>query len=77
MVLRIILLGLCLFGSAATAQPEAKVWAVVSGGQKIYHCPKSKWYRVGAGREISECEAIREGYKSVFGDGCGSVCKKR
>jgi hypothetical protein len=76
MVLRIILLGICLFASPARAQSEVKVWAVVSGSQKIYHCPKSKWYGVGAGKEISECEAIREGYKPVFGDGCGSDCKK-
>ena len=76
MVLRIILLGICLFASTARAQPEVKVWAVVSGNQKIYHCPKSKWYRVGTGKEITECEAIREGYKPVLGDGCSSDCKK-
>jgi hypothetical protein len=76
MVFRIILLGICLFASAAKAQPEIQVWAVVSGSQKVYHCPKSKWYRVGTGREISECQAIREGYKPVLGDGCGSNCRK-
>jgi len=57
-MLRIILLGICLLPSAARTQPEVKVWAVVSGSQKHYHCPQSKWYGVGAGREISECEAI-------------------
>jgi hypothetical protein len=77
MALRTILLGICLFASAGNAQPpQVKVWAVVSGSQKIYHCPKSKWYRVETGREISECEAIGEGYKPAIGDGCGSDCKQ-
>jgi hypothetical protein len=76
MVPRILLLTICLYACLARDQDEIKVWAVASGSQKIYHCPKSKWYRVGAGKEISECQAIREGYKPVLGDGCGSNCRK-
>jgi hypothetical protein len=76
MVPRIMLLAICLYAITAQATPEVKVWAVVSGSQRFYHCPKSKWYQVGTGKEISECEAIREGYKPVLGDGCGSDCRK-
>ena len=56
------------------AQPEVKVWATDSGNRKVYHCFKSKWYRVGSGKEIGECEAIRQGYSPAVGDGCGSTC---
>jgi len=76
MALRIILLALCLYSCFAGAQNEIKVWAVDSGSRKIYHCPRSKWYGTGTGREISECEAIREGYRPVIGDGCGSACRR-
>jgi hypothetical protein len=75
MVPRIMLLAICLYACMARAQHEIKVWAVVSGSQKVYHCPQSRWYRVGTGKEMSECEAIREGYKPVLGDGCGSICR--
>ena len=77
MTLRILLLATCLCACMVRAQDEIKVWAVVSGDEKIYHCAKSRWYRVGVGREISECQAIREGYKPVLGDGCGSHCRKQ
>ena len=74
MAFRAILLAVCLFAGSATAQHETKVWAVASGIRKIYHCPGSKWYGVGTGREMTECEAIRQGYQPVIGRGCGSGC---
>lgn len=57
-------------------QSELKVWAVEAENRKSYHCPRSKWYGVGQGREIGECQAIREQYKPAVGTGCGSVCTR-
>lgn len=51
---------------------EATVWALPD--TKVYHCPGSKLYKVGKGKEMSECEAICEGYKPAVVD-CGSRCK--
>lgn len=75
MLPRILLLIIFLQAGMATAQQEITVWAVASGNRKLYHCPRSKWYHVGEGREISECQALREGYKPAIGDGCGSQCR--
>ena len=56
------------------AQPEINVWATDSGNRKAYHCPRSKWYGVGSGKEMGECAAIRQGYQPATGAGCGSTC---
>jgi len=61
--------------ASQAAQPEIKVWATDSGNQKTYHCPRSRWYGVGNGKEIGECQAIRQGYRPAVGDGCGSTCQ--
>ena len=53
---------------------EATVWAISS--TKVYHCPGSRWYgKTEHGKYISECEAIRTGFRPAFGRGCGSECK--
>ena len=74
----VTLLALLLSGVANDALPqqsnEVKVWAVGSDQTKVYHCPGSRWYRVGDGREIGECQARHEGYQPAFGTGCGSSC---
>jgi len=57
------------------AGDEVSVWAVASGDRKIYHCPRSKWYRVGDGKLIGECQARREGYEPALGYSCGSTCE--
>ena len=57
---------------AKPPQKEVTVWALTKS--KLYHCPASKLYKVGDGREMSECEAIREGYKPALVS-CGSTCK--
>lgn len=75
MMLRILLLLLSLHATMAQAQHEITVWAVGSGSNKLYHCPKSRWYGVGQGQKISECDAIRQGYRPAIGNGCGSQCK--
>ena len=54
------------------AQKDMTVWALPDS--KLYHCPGSKLYKVGNGREMSECQAIREGYKPAL-VGCGSNCR--
>ena len=54
---------------------EVTVWAIVS--TRVYHCPGSRWYgKVSPGKEMGECQAIREGYRPAFGRGCGSECPK-
>ncbi len=72
---------LLLFFLAGTAlQPkmrasdEVNVWAVASNRQMVYHCPGSKWYGVGDGKVMGECQAIRERYQPAMGHGCGSTC---
>jgi hypothetical protein len=76
MINRIILLAFFLSSGITGAQQEISVWAVGSGSNKVYHCPRSRWYHLGEGREISECQAIREGYKPAVGNSCGSQCQK-
>jgi hypothetical protein len=58
--------------AAAPAGKEVKVWALTES--KVYHCPGSRWYKTGKGRETSECQALKDGYKPAFGQRCGSVC---
>ncbi|HUL17391.1 MAG TPA: hypothetical protein VLV88_15445 [Terriglobales bacterium] len=57
---------------AKPPQKEVTVWALTE--TKVYHCPKSKLYKIGNGKEMSECEAIREGYKPALVS-CGSNCR--
>jgi hypothetical protein len=74
MILRLLLPVICLQVTLAIAQHETTVWAVDSGSNKLYHCPKSRWYGVGQGQKIGECEALRRGYRPALGNGCGSQC---
>ena len=57
---------------ARPQQKEATVWALPD--TKVYHCPGSKWYKVGNGIEMGECRAIAERYKPALVR-CGSDCK--
>ena len=57
---------------AKPPEQEATVWALTD--TKVYHCPGSKLYKIGKGKEITECEAIREGYKPALVS-CGSKCR--
>ena len=50
MMLRILLLLICLQVTGAQAQHEITVWAVGSGSNKLYHCPKSRWTAWDRGR---------------------------
>jgi hypothetical protein len=75
MIFRVCVLVILLQTGIAIAQHEIMVWAMDSGSHKLYHCPKSKWYGMGTGQTMNECEAIRKGYRPAFGDGCGSQCK--
>jgi len=53
---------------------EITVWAIPSS--KTYHCPGSRWYgKTEEGKYMSECEAIRTGFRPAFGRECGSECK--
>jgi len=73
--LRVAILIWALVIAGALAKPpqqDVTVWALPD--TKIYHCPGSKLYKVGNGKEISECQAIREGYKPALVS-CGSKCK--
>ncbi len=71
-----VVLASILFAAAAVLsrppQKEITVWALTE--TKIYHCPGSHWYKVGKGREMGECKAIREGYKAALAS-CGSNCR--
>ncbi len=58
--------------AAVPAGKEITVWAIEDS--KVYHCPGSRWYKTGKGKETGECQAIKDGYKPAFGRGCGSVC---
>jgi len=72
---RAALLVSILVAAGAPAKPpqkEATVWALPD--TKIYPCPGSKLYKIGNGKEISECQAIREGYKPAV-IGCGPNCR--
>jgi len=77
---RVALLALLLSSVVIDALPqqpaEVRVWAVGSDERKVYHCPGSRWYRVGDGKEIGECQALHEGYRPAFGGGCGSSCSQ-
>jgi hypothetical protein len=57
---------------AKPQQQEVTVWALPN--TKVYHCPRSKLYKIGNGKEIRECQAIREGYKPALVS-CGSNCR--
>jgi hypothetical protein len=73
--LRAALLLSVLLVSAVLAKPqqqEVTVWALPD--TKVYHCPRSRLYKIGNGKEISECQAIREGYKPALVS-CGSNCR--
>jgi hypothetical protein len=65
-------------GARSTASPqppeqEVQVWAI--SASKVYHCPRSRWDGVGEGKYMSECQALREGFRPAFGRGCSSRCK--
>ena len=84
----VALLGLILLVVATAAfspyhsdskdSPEKKqvvVWAIMP--TKVYHCPGSRWYgKTKDGKYLNECEAVREGFRPAFGQGCGSECKE-
>ncbi|MBZ5656228.1 MAG: hypothetical protein LAO56_13225 [Acidobacteriia bacterium] len=76
---QLLLLVLLILSMAIIAVPQQKpaveVWAVASGeNNKVYHCPGSRWFGVGNGKKIAECQAIHEGYRPALGTGCGSTC---
>jgi hypothetical protein len=75
---RLLLFVLLMLSMTILASPQPKpaveVWAVASGENKVYHCPGSRWFGVGSGKKVSECQAIQEGYRPAFGSGCGSAC---
>jgi hypothetical protein len=55
---------------------EVTVWTITAS--KVYHCPDSRWYgKVTPGKEVGECQALREGYRPAFGRGCGSECAEK
>ncbi len=59
--------------SSPAEKKPVKVWAIVPS--KVYHCPESRWYGKGRdGKYLDECQAIKEGYRPAFGQGCGSKC---
>jgi len=79
----VIAIGILLEASSASAWPgsartsvaaadEIQVWALTDS--KVYHCPGSRWYLTGEGKLMGECQAIAQGYKPAFGQGCGSKC---
>jgi len=55
-------------------KPAVEVWVVGSSQGKVYHCPGSRWFGIGDGKKMSECEALHQGYRPAFGGGCGSSC---
>jgi hypothetical protein len=53
---------------------EIQVWVNTKSG--IYYCPNSRWYgTTKQGKYMSECEALKAGYKSAYYLHCGSDCK--
>ena len=61
------------FDDGVAPKDEAAVWAISSS--KVYHCPGSRWYgKTAEGKYISECQALREGFRAAFGRGCGAEC---
>jgi hypothetical protein len=69
---RLVALLFALILAAAPAGKDIAVWALTES--KVYHCPGSRWYKTGKGKEIRECQALKDGYKPAFGQHCGSVC---
>ncbi len=62
----------------ASSQDEpgtvVKVWANTNSG--IYWCPGSRWYgKTKKGKYMSECDAIKEGYRPAYKKPCGSKCQ--
>jgi hypothetical protein len=61
------------FHPPSVPKDQATVWAISTS--KVYHCPGSRWYgKTPEGKYISECQAVREGFRPAFGRGCGSEC---
>lgn len=75
---RLLLVAMAVLGLAIIAWPQSKpaveVWAIGSDQNRIYHCPGSRWFGVGEGKKMGECQAMHEGYRPAFGKGCGSTC---
>ncbi len=77
----IVIIAICSAPIASSGQimasnddKEITVWAISSS--KTYHCPGSRWYgKTEEGKYMSECEAIRTGFRPAFGRECGSQCK--
>jgi len=77
----IVIIAICSAPIASSGQfmasnddKEITVWAISSS--KTYHCPGSRWYgKTEEGKYMSECEAIRTGFRPAFGRDCGSQCK--
>lgn len=60
----------------SSTEKEVTVWTITAS--KVYHCPDSRWYgKAKPGKEMSECQALREGYRPAFGRGCGSECAEK
>ena len=58
----------------STQKKEIKVWVNTNSG--IYHCPGSRWYgATKQGKYMSECEALKAGYRAAYYRPCGSDCK--
>jgi len=58
----------------STQKKAIKVWVNTNSG--IYHCPGSRWYgKTKQGKYMSECEALKAGYRAAYYRPCGSDCK--
>ncbi len=58
----------------STKKKEIRVWVNTKSG--IYHCPGSRWYgTTKQGKYMSECEALKAGYRAAYYRPCGSDCK--
>ncbi len=58
----------------STQKKEIRVWVNTNSG--IYHCPGSRWYgKTKQGKYMSECEALKAGYRAAYYRPCGSDCK--
>lgn len=54
---------------------DVKVWANTHSG--VYHCPGTRWYgNTKQGQYMTECEALKHGYRPAYGRSCGSECKE-
>ncbi len=57
-----------------TQKKEIRVWVNTNSG--IYHCPGTRWYgKTKQGKYMSECEAMKAGYRAAYYRPCGSDCK--